>query len=102
MAKALSTQLKEAQKRIEELESKLKSAESAKDSYYSQKNELQQEINSIHAALDTLPGLPGKIYKPDDYSSRVELTVTARLFSWIANAAFSPQNNVKMIGAKYE
>ena len=94
MSKSINTQLKEAQKEIEDLKVKLKSAESAKDTYYNSYQKAQQEINSIHAALDTLPGIPGKRAKISEYEN-VDLTINARLFSWISTVAFGGKKIIK-------
>ena len=61
--------------------------ELSKDSYYQSWQNAQKEINSIHAALDTLPGITSKRVKVSDYDT-VELTINARLFAWISNVAF--------------
>jgi len=85
--KSQSTLLKEANAEIEKLKNTIKSLESSKDNAYQNWQKSQQEINSIHAALDTLPGIPGKRVKISEYEN-VDLTINARLFAWISCMAF--------------
>ena len=93
-SKSITTQLKEAQKKIEELEKKLIYAEQQKESNWKQYQEAQREINSIHAALDTLPGITGKRARISEYQE-VDLTINARLFSWISSVAFGERKIIK-------
>jgi hypothetical protein len=88
MTKSEKVKFNAQTKKIEELEKQLKNMTDNKDSYYRQWQTAVEEINSVHAALSTLPGLPDKKYKVSEYET-VNLTLTARLFSWIANQAFS-------------
>jgi chromosome segregation ATPase len=85
--KSPTTLLKEANAEIEKLKNTIKSLELSKDTMYQNWQKAQQEINSIHAALDTLPGIQGKRVKISEYEN-VDLTITARLFSWISCMAF--------------
>lgn len=82
------------QKKCDDLEKNLKNMTDNKDIYYRQFQDCKNEINSVHAALDTLPGLPGKRHKVDEYNT-VDLDINARLFSWIANQAFG--NKIKEV-----
>lgn len=93
--KSVATQLKEANAEIEKLKSALKSAESSKDYNYQNWQKAQQEINSIHAALDVLPGIPGKRAKISEYE-QVDLTINARLFAWVSNVAFGGKKIIKL------
>lgn len=72
---------------IETLKKKLEDAERSKDSAWKSYQDAKREIDSIHAALDVLPGIPSKKVKVDEYST-VELTINARLFAWVSSAAF--------------
>lgn len=75
------------QKRIEELEKSLKNTEEQKNMNWRQYQEAQREIDSVHAALNVLPGIGSKKVKLDTYRD-VELLITARLFAWVSAMSF--------------
>jgi cell fate (sporulation/competence/biofilm development) regulator YmcA (YheA/YmcA/DUF963 family) len=75
------------QSEIEKLKKELVETRNSKDSAWKAYQDSKREIDSIHAALDVLPGIPSKKVKIDEYST-VELTINARLFAWVSSAAF--------------
>jgi hypothetical protein len=84
--KADSTLLKEARAEIERLESSLKSEKMMKDTHFERANKAEAELESIHAALDTL-SVPRSYPDPNSYSCGTKtLTVASRLFAWTAGA----------------
>lgn len=85
--KSTATLLKEALKENEELKKKLASVESTKASYERQTQEYEKELQSVHAALNALPGIPQEAKNLNGYGT-MRLTVTARLFAWLAQAQF--------------
>lgn len=85
--KSPSTLLKEANKQIEELTKQLKSAEQTKDSYYRQFGEANNELESIHTALDSI-GVPS--VKKDRWGTETRMNASARLFAWLAGAKAQP------------
>ena len=78
-------------KENEDLKRQLASCENSKESYWKNYQETKREIDSIHAALDVLPGIPGKKVKISEYND-VELTINARLFAWISSVAFGQKS----------
>ena len=82
---ALSTQLKAATARIEELEKKLKVETSAKDSFYKMQVEKGEALEQVHALLDVLPGAVGRKSQTEQSWNRKDLTLMTRLASYFAN-----------------
>lgn len=94
MTRTEKTKFNQTIKEIEELQKKLKSVEDSKDCYYREVVDLRKQIDSVHAALDTLPGAPGKKVKIDDYTT-VIMTISARLFAWISTVAFGQKIKIE-------
>lgn len=94
MTKAEKTKYNQALAKIEKLEKDLKNSDERNENYRRQYQEAQKEIDSIHAALDTLPGIPSKKAKIDEYNT-VSLTLNARLFAWISHVAFGGKIIIK-------
>lgn len=80
--KALSTQLKEANAKIEALEKKLVSEENSKKYVQERANKAELEIDSVHAALDAMM-IPRTV--KSGYSETT-MTIASRLFAWQAGA----------------
>lgn len=77
---AVSTQLKQANARIEELEKKLADAQRAQEYASKRAADADAELDQMHALLDALPNaLP----KRDDGTYRNHTAMT-RLASWLA------------------
>ena len=87
MTKAEKAKFNLLLKEIESLKKELESVKCNKDTWYKRAGDFEREINSIHAALDVLPGIPGKKVKLTEYQD-VELTINARLFAWVSSVAF--------------
>jgi hypothetical protein len=78
---AVSTLLKQAQARIEELEKKVASAEQSKKWSEDRASAAESELADVHAFFDALPNtIPQK--DADSYKSRAAMT---RLAAWLAN-----------------
>ena len=86
--KALSTQLKEANIKITELEGKLKSEQQSCKYASEARDKHNRELEAVHSALDCIPNSPPRTVKPENSYGTIEVTVSARLFAWIATVAF--------------
>jgi hypothetical protein len=78
-------------KQLEEMTAEKKRYEEYYSNERKAKHLLEQEITSVHAALDTLPGIPCRSIKRG-YSDE-ELTIASRLFSWVSSVAFGGRTN---------
>ncbi len=82
---AVSTQLKNALAKIEELEKKLKSVTDDKDRWYKMQTEKNEEIEQVHALLDALPGAAGRQSQAEEPWQRKTLSLMTRLAAYLAS-----------------
>jgi chromosome segregation ATPase len=81
---ALSTQLKAAQARIEELEKKVKTETESKDRFYRDREAVSAELEQVHAILDAIPNAPARHFKPEEAYGTLERKTPARLAAFFA------------------
>jgi len=81
--------IKELNAQVEKLTADVKRNQSSYEYADRERNELRKELDSIHTALDTLPGVPERKVADTTYGGTKEINVTGRLFAWIAASAFS-------------
>jgi len=93
MTKTEKTKHNQMLKEIEDLKKPVVSEKTSKDNYYKEIQELKREIDGVHLALDTLPGITGKTQKVGTYRE-VDLTISARLFAWISCMAFGGKSRI--------
>ena len=86
--KALITQLEEANIKIAELENKLESEQRSYRYALEARDKYSRELEAVHSALDCIPNNPPRIVNPANSYGSIEVTVSARLFAWIATIAF--------------
>ena len=90
--KAISTQLKEAKAKIEQLEKERDRHEQYEKMYRESSQKLEAEIQSVHVVLDTL-GVPRK-YKREGYCGEETMPLASRLFAWTAGARVKADESV--------
>lgn len=83
--RTLKEQYSAAIAEIAELRKKLASETSTKDSWYSQMNSAHTELEQVHQILDSLSNPPPRKSKHEESWRQVELSLTARLASWLAS-----------------
>lgn len=81
--KSQAVQIVELETKITELEKKLAESESTKSGFYRDMQAKQQEMDSVHEALDSMK-VPKFIHS--EWGGKSRMTMTARLFAWQAGA----------------
>ena len=88
---AVTTLLKQAKARIEELERELATSvkqtaneKSMKEMYSKQKDEAVEELDQLHGLLDALPGCLPRKSDAENSWERKDYAAMTRLASWLA------------------
>lgn len=89
---AISTQLKTALAKIDELEKKIKELEKLKQHYYGSDkanasiiNQMHEVLNQMHEVLDAVPGSIDRKTTEANEWQRTERSVVTRMAAWLAS-----------------